>query len=284
MRILGLFLCAGLLMPAQSGPEAPKAPAEVDKALRSRVEIFFQAHVDGKPRVADQVVAEDSKDFFFEIPKPRYFSFEILKTEYSDEFTKATVTVNCEEEVMMMGLGKMKVKMPRTSTWKLENGQWYWYFDQKAQRETPFGKMTNAGIRAEGAPGKLQLPEGPKPQELTGHVRADKTTVTLASAPASDSVKIKNGMRGWIKLVLGRPPSAVPGLTLTLDQENVRAGEAATLSIHYDPKGEKPPAEFVNVDVRVEPTGELIPIRIVFPSEPQAAPGAPAAGAAVQGN
>lgn len=271
-------------MPAQSGPEAPKAPAEVDKALRSRVEIFFQAHVDGKPRVADQVVAEDSKDFFFEIPKPRYFSFEILKTEYSDEFTKATVTVNCEEEVMMMGLGKMKVKMPRTSTWKLENGQWYWYFDQKAQRETPFGKMTNAGIRAEGAPGKLQLPEGPKPQELTGHVRADKTTVTLASAPASDSVKIKNGMRGWIKLVLGRPPSAVPGLTLTLDQENVRAGEAATLSIHYDPKGEKPPAEFVNVDVRVEPTGELIPIRIVFPSEPQAAPGAPAAGAAVQGN
>lgn len=262
-------------MPAQSGPEAPKAPPDVDKALRSRVEIFFQAHVDGKPRVADQVVAEDSKDFFFEIPKPRYLSFEILKTEYSDEFTKATVTVNCEEEVMMMGLGKMKVKMPRTSTWKLENGQWCWYFDQKAQRETPFGKMTNAGTTAAGSPGQFQLPEGPKPEELTGRVKADKTTVKLASAPASDSVRINNGMRGWIKLVIGQPRFDVPGLTLTLDQENVRAGEAATISIHYDPKGEKAPAPFINVDVRVEPTGELIPIRIVFP---------PAAGAPEQEN
>ena len=108
--------------------------------------------------------------------------------------------------------------------------------------------------------------------------------MTLASAPASDSVKINNGMRGWIKLVLARPPSAVPGLTVTLDQENVRAGGTATISIQYDPKGEKPPGPSVSVDVRVEPTGELIPIRIVFPPEPQAAPGAAAAGAAAQGN
>lgn len=264
-------------MPAQSGPETPQAPPDADKALRSRVEIFFQAHVDGKPRLADQVVAEDSKDFFFTIPKPRYLGFEIVKTEYSDNFTKAKVTVNCEEEVLMMGLGKTTLKVPKTSTWKLENGEWFWYFDQNAPRQTPFGIVNPAASGEGGSPRQLQLPEGPKPEDLTGRVKADKTTVKLAGVPASDSVTIKNGLRGWVKLVIRRPRVEVPGLTLTLDQQMIRSGGTATVSIQYDPKGEKPPAPYVVVDVQVEPTGELIPLHIFFPPEPQAA-GAPAAG------
>ncbi len=285
MRILGLFLFVGAAVFAQTGPrppqaaaaKTPQAPPRVDKALRSRVQIFFQAHVDGKPRLADQVVAADSKDFFFEIPKPRYLSFEVLKIEYSDKFTKAKATVNCEEEVMMMGLGKMKVKMPRISTWKLEGGKWFWYFDQKAPQETPFGKMVNTGKAPGGSSGPFQMPKGPSPEDLTGLVKADKAVVTLAKPPSSDTVTLKNGMPGWVKLVLERPRVEIPGLALTLDNANVQGGQTAKLSITYDPKGQKPPAPAVNVNVLVEPVGTLIPVKIVFPAEPAAAPNAPAA-------
>ena len=46
-----------------------KAPPEVDNALRERVSKFFQAHVDGKFRLAEEVIAEDSKDFFYNMEK-----------------------------------------------------------------------------------------------------------------------------------------------------------------------------------------------------------------------
>ena len=50
---------------AQSPEELfEKAPPHVDQTLRERVKIFYQAHVDGKFRVADTVVHEDSKDAF----------------------------------------------------------------------------------------------------------------------------------------------------------------------------------------------------------------------------
>lgn len=285
MRVLGLFLLVTAAVFGQSGSQAssapavktPAAPTRVDKALRSRVQIFFQAHVDGKPRLADQVVAADSKDFFFEIPKPRYLSFEILKIDYSDKFTRAKATVNCEEEVMMMGLGKMKVKMPRISTWKLEGGQWVWYFDQKAPQDTPFGKMVQAGKSPGGSSGPFQMPKGPTPAELTGLVTADKSLVTLAKTPASETVTIKNGMPGWVKLVLERPRLEIPGLELTLDRADVQGGQTATLTIRYDPKGQKPTVPAAYLNVLVEPVGTLIPIRMVFAEVPAAGTTAPAA-------
>src|ERR1700726_4555299 len=66
-----------------------KAPPDVEEALRARISKFHQAHVDGKPRRAEEVVAEDSKDFFYDMKKPKALSFEIGKIEYSKDFTEA---------------------------------------------------------------------------------------------------------------------------------------------------------------------------------------------------
>jgi hypothetical protein len=222
-------------------------------------------------------VAEDSKDLFFAVQKPRFLSFEILKVEYSDKFTRATATVDCEEEVMMMGLGKMKMKMPRLSTWKLSKGKWFWYVDQTAPRDTPFGKITMGGTTPGASPGPFLIPQGPKPEELTGLVTSDKSIVTLAKPPASDTVTVKNGMPGWVKLVLERPSVDIPGLEVALDRNDVQGGHNAILTIRYDPKDQKPGHPAVNVNVVVEPVGTVIPIRIVFPAEPAAAPNPPAA-------
>jgi len=42
-----------------------KAPPDVDDALRTRITAFYQAQVEGKPRRVEPMVAEDSKDFFY---------------------------------------------------------------------------------------------------------------------------------------------------------------------------------------------------------------------------
>jgi hypothetical protein len=68
-----------------------KAPPHIDEALRAQVTGFLQAHVDGKFRAALKYIAEDSQDFYFEMEKRRYLSYEIGKIDYSENFTKALV-------------------------------------------------------------------------------------------------------------------------------------------------------------------------------------------------
>jgi hypothetical protein len=273
MRFLSLLLVAVALVaqsPPPAGAKPQAAPPEVDQALRARVTYFFQAHVDGKPRLADKVVAEDSKDIFFEIAKPRYFSFDILKIEYSDNFTKAAVTVNCEQDFMMMGAGAVRMKMPLISHWKLENGQWFWYVDPNATRKTPFGEMKPFSRAPDGTLTRspLTLPKGPSPEEVQKLVKADKTEVRFnPSEPSTESVVVTNGMPGWVKLVLEEP--RVPGLEIKLEHPDLQMGQTARVTLQFQPQETAPPKEAL-LNVSVEPTGEKIPIRIFFnaPSKP----------------
>src|SRR5262245_31278623 len=80
-----------------------KPPAEVDQALRGRIAKFYQAHVDGKFRQADELVADDTKDYFYEAKKTRFLSYEIQRIEYSENFTRALAIVLCEMRVMFPG-------------------------------------------------------------------------------------------------------------------------------------------------------------------------------------
>lgn len=220
--------------------------------------------MDGKPRLADPEVAEDSKDFFFAMLKPRYLSFEILTIAYSEKSTRAQASVNCEEDVMMMGLGKMRVKMPRISLWKLVRGRWYWYLDPNAERQTPFGPMKPVSKPGDAPSSPFVMPPGPKPEDLLGLVKADKTEVVLSSpGPSSDTVTVSNGMPGSVKLVLELPRILIPGFEVKLDRADLPANQTARITFQYEPKDGAPELE-VMVNVKVEPTGVLIPIRVTF--------------------
>src|SRR5579871_2216187 len=74
-----------------------RAPADIDQALRARISEFYQYHVTGEYRKAEALVAEDTKDFFYDHNKPRYLSFQISKIKYNEDFTKAEATVLCEQ-------------------------------------------------------------------------------------------------------------------------------------------------------------------------------------------
>jgi len=243
-----------------------KAPPGVEDALRDRISKFYQAHVDKKFRQADQYVAEDSKDTFFAANKPACLAFSIDKIIYSENFTKAKVTVLCKQRVMAPGFPAMPMDVPLPDTWKVENGQWYWYLDLSAGRETPFGHWKPAPeATPEGAVDpRAALANAPTVETLVKSVQADKQMVQLnAKEYSTDQVLIANKMPGVIKLSLeGAVPKGL-ALLVKLDRTEIKAGEQATVAFRFQPGDQAPPKQ-LQVGVRVQPTNQLIPIEVEF--------------------
>lgn len=272
MRILALSIAVGAALLAQESvrlaaptPGAPQPPPRVDKALRSRIQIFFQAHVDNKLREADKVVAPDSKDIFFAMQKSRYFSFEIAKIDYSDNFKRAKATVMCDEDFMMIGAGRVRLKMPRFSDWKIVKGKWYWYVDPNEPRPTPFGPPGKPVARPEigDSPSTpFVLPQGPTRAEIRRLVTVDKMGVLLsASEPSSAVVTLTNRMPGWVSLSMQQP--TLPGFEAKLDETEVKTGQQAHVTIRYTPQGAAPPPP-TGIRLSVEPIGMSFLIGVRF--------------------
>jgi len=237
-----------------------KAPPAIEDALRARITEFYQDHVDGKFRQAEQLVAEESKDFFYSSNKPKYVSFEIRRIDWSENFTQAKATVVCQMYVMMPGFAGKPLPVPTPSLWKLVNGQWYWYVDPEALRMTPFGKMTPGGD-AKGGP--VTLPPMPSEKDIARileQVKADKGAVELkAGAASSDQVTITNQMPGTIRMTVDAPKLA--GLEVQAPAE-LKTGERAVVTFRYKPGGTKPAA--VTATIHIEPTGQAFPVQIRF--------------------
>jgi hypothetical protein len=257
---LALLMISGLWAQSPDG-FLDKAPPDVEEALRARITAFYQAHVDKKFRQADEYVAQDTKDFYYEANKPAYLGFEIGKITYSDNFTKARAVVSCKIRFQIPGFNEAPVMAPVPSTWKIENGLWYWYVDQQAGRETPFGVMKPPdGTSSAG--GFPSLAAAPDIDTLWKKVQADKNAVQLsAKEPSSDLVTISNKMPGNIWLQVDTPKT--PGLEVTLDRGELKTGEEAKITFHSEPQ-EKPVNRVAQVRVTVLPTNQVIPITVAI--------------------
>ncbi len=229
-RLQGAVFAIGLasFLPAVFGQNPAdlfkKAPPDVDEALRARISKFYQAQVDGHPRQSEQYVAEDSKDYFFEMRKPRILAFEIRQIDYTDNFTKATVITFAQLYVKFPGFDKKPLSMPVKTLWKVVDGQWYWYIDPETVNDTPFGKSSSSGPAT--APGGTipDISQGPSPEALYQQVRADKQNVRLKSGVASsDQVTISSRLPGTITLRL--QASDIPGVEIKLDRTQLKHGE-----------------------------------------------------------
>jgi hypothetical protein len=249
-RLFALSVCSVACFAQTPADLFNRPPADVDKALRARITEFYQDHVDGKFRQAESLVAEDTKDFFYSGNKPKYLSFEITRIDYSEGYTRAKAILLCEQFVLMPGFTDKPLKVPTPSTWKLVDGQWYWYIDPEQLNQTPFGKM-KAGSGS--APGK---PVIPKPEEMNfifNLVKADKAAVSLA-AGGTEQVTISNTAQGPMSLSLSGAPD---GVEVKLDHVDLNAGEKAVLSLRAGTDAK--PGVLI---VRVDQTNQVIPISI----------------------
>jgi hypothetical protein len=257
-----VLLC---LLWAQNPPELfQKAPPDIDEALRARISKFYQLHVEGKFRQAEALVAEDTKDLFYDSHKPKYLSFEIVRIEYSENFTKAKATMLVETFVPIAGFADKPIKMPIPSYWKVVDGQWYWWVDPEIAAMTPFGKMK---LPAPGATPPAQLPAKMVDlQSIMNQVKADKNMVNLnPKLSSSEQVTIVNQMPGSINLVLEAPK--VPGVEMKIDRTELKAGEKAIVTLRSEPVAGRPRNPFV-LRVTVQPTNQVIPIQVAFSAQP----------------
>jgi hypothetical protein len=235
------------LAAASFAQSAPKPPAEVDAALRARIQEFYQYHVSEEYRKAEKLVAEDSQDIYYVASKPHYLSFEIRSIEYLDNFTRAKVSVQCEQFMHGVGFQGQKVKSPSTSTWKDVDGKWFWYVDKDELAKGPFGKSANAGTKA----GAGAAPDINQPVNL-GAVKLEKDTLE-AKPHTTQQVKIKNETPGTVSLVLHQ---RLPGWEVTLDKANLNPGETAVATF----KAEENPFSG-EIQFMVNPFGYLLTLQ-----------------------
>ena len=240
-----------------------RAPADVDEALKARAHQWYRAHIDRKYRQAEALVAEDSKDLYFEAQKPHYFDYELGSIKYFDNFTRATVLALVEVEYNNARLGTIRLRPPVSTNWKLENNQWFIYIEPPSkQPNTPWGKMDNTGKDTTNA-----RVFRPTPDLLRKMVAPDKSQVTLPGGEtASQTVSIKNEMQGAVGLSL--EPINKAGLTAKLDKDLLQAGEVAHLVVEWKPL--KPEAHApTTVVVQVSPISHRIPIKVDFTLPPE---------------
>ena len=252
MHRIPILVLFAVVLRAQN-PDNPfdRPPANVDQALRERITQFYQSHVTKEYRKVEALVAPDTKEFFYSHNKPGYLSFEIVRIEYSEHFTRAKATVLCEQYVMMVGFADKPVKVPTPSTWKLEKGKWYWYVDQNAMRDTPFGRMTAGPASPTGGPLPGAIPSDPTP--FLKLVRADKDAVSLKPGQA-EQVTIANKAPGIMSVtILGE----IPGVEAKLDHSTLQIGDKTVLSLRAGDR-----AESGLLSIKVDQTGEILSIKV----------------------
>ena len=250
-RLLTLILCAMACFAQTPADLFNKPPADVDQALRARVTEFFQDHVEGKYRQAEALVAEDSKDFFYNSNKPKYQSFQIQNITYSEGYTRAKVIVLCEQYVPFLGFEGKPVKIPTPNYFKLVDGKWYWYVDQTELNQSPFGPLKGGTGPSSG---RLTMPN---PQDVLknaeSQVKVDKASVNLKPGGASQ-VTIANGAPGVMTISV---LSSLVGIEVTPNPLDIKGGEKAVMTFRagHDPKPGL-------ISLRVEQTNVIIPIQV----------------------
>jgi hypothetical protein len=232
-RFLSLIVFASLL-PAQT-PNLDKPPQDVDDALRGRIKQFYDLHVAGKYRQAEQVVAEESKDDFYVLSKPDLKAYKIGNIEYSDKFTKAKVVIIGSMPIMLpMAAGKI-MDMPFASYWKVENGIWCWYYNKEVSRNTPFGRVQEKP-KTDSAPAPTSLPTAPDPQALMAQLQSalkiDRTRIEVTPTKP-ETIKVTNTLPGPASLSVACPyrPLSETGIIAKLDKKDLAGNETAVLTL-----------------------------------------------------
>jgi hypothetical protein len=257
-RVFPFALLVAAAFAQTAPPPAAKPPAEVDQTLRARVNEFYTLLKNHEYRKAEGLVAEDTKDYYYDGSKPEVSNFEILAVEWTDRFTRAKVTTQCSQMLVVPGFPASEVKLRVPTTWKLENGNWYVFVDQSKQLSPvglPLKPPSGTASGAASGPPPAGIPrEIPTTTDFVlGKLQADKQTVHLAPG-TSEQVTLTNGSAGFMQLQLGYP---LAGVEAKLDRANLNQGEKAILTLQA---GKEPKPGIYSL--RVMPTQEVIDIQV----------------------
>jgi hypothetical protein len=261
-RFLALFLVA--LTAAGQTPTPNQAldkpPQDVDDALRARIKQFYDFHVAGKYRQAEQLIAEESKDDFYGLSKPELHGYKIGSIEYSENFTNAKVVIIGALPVLLAWAGGKIMDMPFASYWKIENGLWCWYYNKEALRHTPFGEVKTVADPNAPKPNALPVMPTLSLDQLQSALKIDRTSVELSKGKPA-SVKVTNTLPGPASLTVVCPIKALAetGITATFDKKDLKGGETATLNLVADANTK---LGYVPLQIVISPTNQVLNLTV----------------------
>ncbi len=213
------LLCFALIL------QGAEPPADVDSALKSRVQSFYQLMLDHKFREGEEMVAEDSKDFYYDSAKPDIKAFKIGKIEYSEDFRSAKVTIVSTADILFPGAGVKRFDIPLTSNWKMDRDQWCWFVQKDALLQTPFGKIKPPSAESKSGSRPLPAPI----TSLANAVTIDRPQIQLdPTHPKAEVVVLKNALPGPISIEKGIP---VAGVNVSIEKPNLAANESTEVTI-----------------------------------------------------
>jgi hypothetical protein len=250
-----LLSCFCLILSIQ----AADPPADVDAALRARVQDFYQMMVAKKYRQAEQLVAEDTKDLYYDSKKPDIKEFRITAIKYGPDFKSAQVSLFSRTQIMFIGAGVQVMDLPITSSWKIENGQWCWFIDASKRLDTPFGRLKPA-------------PDGAKADAnaLFGRVAATGAPTTVQVTPARvqldqahpqpQIVTLKNTLPAEITI---EAVTSSPALKIEIGKAKLAADESTQVTITPVAGSAERPAQLI---LKIGPLGQSIQIALDYPA------------------
>ena len=239
--------------------QLPVAP-EVDKELRSRAEEFFRFQQEKKFRQAESIVADESKDDYYSAYKPALEGFKISKIEYLESGTKAHLFILAKARVSIMGSSAPQIfEVPSMSTWKLENGKWFWYMDKELLRSTPFGQAKAQTSNTNPSDlYKEQSRTAPSLEDIQNSIRAEPSSISLVPGGASVSVVISNSLPGDARVAIAKRSTPIAGLQFSSEEVTVKSNGKTELRFSAV-SGSKFNEEITLI---AEPLGRQISIRV----------------------
>jgi hypothetical protein len=236
-------------------PAPSPAAAEAEAALRARVGQFYQLQVDKKFRQAEALVADDTKDDYYNGGRPNIKSFEIKDIELLDNNTRARVVVK-RKITMVASIGTMDFDTPSTTSWKIENGQWVWYIDHNAPLVTPFGAIVPR--RGDGQ-GPVEPPTGKVDlATLMSQVVIDGTSVILSPSDPERTITVSNHLPGPVTLKLENP--GLDGIVVELEKTALKSGEKSGIRFHLTGDGDAKSSGVVRLIA--SPIGRVFEIQV----------------------
>ena len=238
--------------------QSPAPPADQrEVTLRQRVEQFYTLLVEKKLRQAEALVAEDSKDYYYNGKKADVSEFKVIAVKFGDDGRSARVTVRAKTKVLMGRAGLQVLDVAQVSDWKEENGLWVWYLNPTEVLETPFGPMKRVPAEPGASPEPLKM-NRPTVESLAAQIKIDPKNIVFGPSSPTGTAIITNDLPGGIDLVLDDRAGKISGLAVHLSTSHLDHGEKAEVKFEAAPGA----AISDTVRVLVNPFGFVLEVHL----------------------
>lgn len=225
-----LPVMAAMAWAQDAPPAAAQSSTDPEAALRARAQEFFQLQVEKKYRPAEAMVADDTKDLYYDGRKFNISAFTIEKIEMRDSKDHATITIKAKVRKALPGAGIVDFETVTPTLWKVENGEWRYYIDQSAEANSPFGKFNPGKTDGGAATPKAISAQIDAVSSLDNAVQADRKSVNLKAGGPEETVTITNELPGGVDLDL--ETTKIEGLKAELEKRHLGANEKTVLHLH----------------------------------------------------